>query len=51
MADVAEDVNTEPRVPACGSPARERAGFVVTELGSLWRELRRRADRETGDVH
>lgn len=27
-------------VPSCGTPVRGRLGFVVTELGALWRELR-----------
>jgi hypothetical protein len=27
-------------VPSCGTPVRGRLGFVVAELGSVWRELR-----------
>jgi hypothetical protein len=27
-------------VPSCGTPVRGRVGFVVAELGSVWRELR-----------
>ena len=37
-------------VPSCGTPVRGRLGFVLAELGSLWRELRARRSgtRPTG---
>jgi len=30
----------DPVVPSCGTPVRGRLRFVLTELGSLWRDLR-----------
>ena len=32
-------------VPSCDTPVRGRMGFVVAELGSVWRELREHCRR------